>query len=359
MVATINSLPLELIRLILASACPLPLPDDHERWDPSERYDFLPATALVCSAWRSISQELLWEVVELESPASMAAFVHAPRLPIKTLRILFDDSEGAAPDLLEQIFDRVRGVRQLYVLDTRTADPWHTPVVLKLDTISVDGFKGELPRIRLDLILIARFADLKWLELQSVQVATDNPWLEIFPFDLERLSMDFDNNAHIPPSRLLAMICQPSITRLHLFYNTAGEPILHNFLPLAHQLRTLDLNPNLADDPFLPTFLRACGALQHLELSPLQPGWLEALPSPLVSLGLWHLEIEEAEALVELIKDGVVGVSKLQQLKVHVEELHGLLSGLPEDATEEGTLWRELAKICREKGIMIEEILYY
>ena len=87
MVATINSLPLELIRLILASACPLPLPDEYDKWDPYERYDFLPAAALVCSTWRSISQELLWEVVELDSPAGMAALVHAPRLPIKTLRI--------------------------------------------------------------------------------------------------------------------------------------------------------------------------------------------------------------------------------------------------------------------------------
>jgi hypothetical protein len=149
------------------------------------------------------------------------------------------------------------------------------------------------------------------------------------------------------------MICQPSITRLHLFYNTAGEPILHNFLPLAHQLRTLDLNPNLADDPFLPTFLRACGALQHLELSPLQPGWLEALPSPLVSLRLWHPEIKEAEALVESIKDGVVGLSKLQLLYLAMEEVHGLSSTLHEDAMEAGSVWSELAKICRENGIKI------
>ena len=74
----------------------------------------------------------------------------------------------------------------------------------------------------------------------------------------------------------------------------------------------------------------------------------------MVSLSLWNVRLEEAGALVELIEDGAVEVFKLQRLEIESEVSHGLSSGLPENATEEGSIGRDLAKICREKGIKIQ-----
>jgi hypothetical protein len=230
---------------------------------------------LVCSAWRSISQALLWEYVYLEGPAAMAAFVQAPRLPIKTLHIFLDDSEGSEQVFvpLERILDGVRGVRELHITDMRTMDPARIPAVFKLDFVSGEGFKGELPRIRSDLVLIARFADLKWLELYCVQVALENPSL-ILLFDLEHLSIRINDDAPIPCSRPLATLCQPSIHSLELSWESTFKPILRDLLPLAQQLHTLTLRPGWTDESCVPTFLRACGTLQRLEGARLVQGWL-------------------------------------------------------------------------------------
>jgi hypothetical protein len=183
-------------------------------------------------------------------------------------------------------------------------------------------------------------------------VALEDPSL-ILPFNMERLSITFDTDVPIPPSQPLATLCQPSIHHLCLVCGPACAPILHNFLPLTHQLRTLTLARS-ADQSFLPTYLQACRSLQHLKISNVEQACLKALPSPLVTLSLRHFTPEDAGALFEFIEDGAVGVSKLQRLEVRVLNSHGLPSGLPENATEEGTIWRDLAMICWEKGIMIE-----
>jgi hypothetical protein len=92
MVATINSLPLELIRLILDFA-PLPLPDEYESGRAEESFPFYRAGPRVLRLEVDIASVAV-EYVYLESPVAVAAFIQAPRLPIKTLRIYFDDPKG-------------------------------------------------------------------------------------------------------------------------------------------------------------------------------------------------------------------------------------------------------------------------
>jgi hypothetical protein len=192
------------------------------------------------------------------------------------------------------------------------------------------------------------------LHLDAVQLNLEATSI-VLPFALEKLVICLGNTTLEHLSGPLAMLCQRSIRELVVEIDSDHPPWLLHLLPIAHQLITfsLELTCSSEEEPIVPTFLRACTHLEVFELAWLRPGWLEALSNSLVELKLMRLPIESAESLVEMIRDGVIGVSKLQRLVFEVEELNGLSTTLPENATEEGTVRRELATICREKGIKI------
>lgn len=192
------------------------------------------------------------------------------------------------------------------------------------------------------------------LQLDAIHLDLEDTSL-VLPFALEKLVICLGNTTLEHLSGPLATLCQRSIRELVVEIDSDHPPWLLHLLPIAHQLITfsLELTCHSEEEPIVPTFLRACTRLEVFELAWLRPGWLEALSNSLVELKLMRLPIESAESLVEMIRDGVIGVSKLQRLVFEVEELHGLSTTLPENATEEGTVRRELATICREKGIKI------
>lgn len=198
------------------------------------------------------------------------------------------------------------------------------------------------------------YLDLEYLFSSDVYLCVDDTSLPL-PFSLSSLVLFLRSGQDHSTLRYLAMQCQPSLVDLNLvvpLYESLPLSYIEAFFPVAHQLTDLRLHAHEAD-PSIPPFLRACTALQHFRTFIVYRDWIDALSVPLVSYAIDCVRSEDVEGLIELIEDGVLGVSKLRRLglgKYARSKLAGA-GGAEGDVLDN---WGELAKLCREKGIKIE-----
>jgi hypothetical protein len=158
MITTIHSLPPELLRLVIATAYPAVPPTYPYKIDrrTRERNEGLRATALVCSGWTRISQEVLWEDVRLYSGQKMEAFAGALKLAVRSLCLVtFNETDPSQTSTrLERILHRTSGVEHLVVHDY--GHERMCPMYMRLEDISGSSFHGRSDSTRSHLVLIPR-----------------------------------------------------------------------------------------------------------------------------------------------------------------------------------------------------------
>lgn len=136
MKTTIQSLPLELLRLCLYYG---ELQILYE--DPSKSFDtnigarnaFLLTAALVCKTWRNEAQSLLWDEVHVVLNSEAGRLLQSPSFGRFTTTKLFIDEEYLSRSLGDTIIARVRNLKHLSLCDCR----------LHLVSLCSPGLKGE------------------------------------------------------------------------------------------------------------------------------------------------------------------------------------------------------------------------
>jgi hypothetical protein len=199
-----------------------------------------------------------------------------------------------------------------------------------------------------------RSLDLDSLILTYAHLVVDDPSLPL-PFSLSTLALALPKGQDYGTLHYLVTQCQPSLVELELWLPQllpSVLPYLAAFIPIAHQLTKLDLQTR-QDDPMATPFLSACTALSYLTAETVTVPWVKALRVALQDLAVMEVQSEGVDRLIELIEDGVLGVSKLESLTL-AEDAVSKLAGAEGAEGDVLDNWGELAKLCREKGIKIE-----